>query len=101
MRKVRVNFTEQEGVWAARSEEFPDWLLVADTCEEAVALAEEGLEFFADEAISIVPVIEISLEHVSGPIGLGLGAAAYQQCRAGDDFRNEWTPTVPSLSYAH
>jgi len=46
--EVRVIYQPDEDTWTATSPEIPDWVVVADTFEEARRLAEDGVRFALD-----------------------------------------------------
>ena len=70
MRKVRVTFTQVEGVWSAESEDVPEWLAVGSSFGEVQDLAEEGLAFYLDEdSVRVVPVVIGSVVWPTKPWG--------------------------------
>jgi predicted RNase H-like HicB family nuclease len=48
MKTIRVVYNQEEGSWWAESPDIKGWLAVADTYEEIVKLAEEGIPFALD-----------------------------------------------------
>jgi predicted RNase H-like HicB family nuclease len=48
MDRIRVIYEQDEDTWVATSPEVPNWTVVADSCEEAHRLAEEGVRFALD-----------------------------------------------------
>ena len=57
MRAVRVDFSPVDGVWSFETNELPDWMGVADTFPEALEQAREGLTFFLEEPVRVIPVL--------------------------------------------
>ena len=57
MKRVLVIFRHVDGTWTAESEDAPEWIGVADTFDEAMALTMEGLPFLLDEPVVVVPEV--------------------------------------------
>ena len=67
MKLIRVIYHLEEGSWWADSPDVKGWLAAADTHEEIVKLAEEGIPFALelDHEVELEHILPVDAEHAA------------------------------------